>query len=136
MRKGLLVSAAALLVLGASSTAFGGTAAVPSQVVYDRSGEVSNPPGPDRDSFIFGHVKSKVACLGNRKVVILGGYANEPKYRPYDVARTGDGGGFMGLGPIEHNGNALSTWKLILKPKSIGTNQHPKTCKGDKELVL
>jgi hypothetical protein len=136
MRKGVLAAAGALFALGASSTAFGGTTEFPSQVVFDSAGEVPSPPSPDLDTYIRGRVVSKKdPCLNNRKVVILGGYDTESTWRPYDVARSGAGGGFNGIGPGSHDGNELSAAKLILKPRSIGTKQHPKTCKGDK-LVL
>jgi hypothetical protein len=122
--------AAALAGFGATVAAEAGTVKVPGTVVIDKVSELSQPISPSRDSVVYGHVESKPACLDKRTVVIEGNYANEG-LKPYDVAKTGKNGGFSGIGATSDNGNDLDAVKATLKPKSIGTKRHPKTCKGD-----
>ncbi len=132
----MAATTAALMAIGAATVAAAKPVKIPGTVIFDQVSEVTEPTAPDRDTVVFGHVESKQKCLDSRKVVIDGIYDTESGVQPYDVARTGKNGGFSGIGASTHNGNALVGLKLILKPKSIGTKRHPKTCKGDTHKVL
>jgi len=108
--------------------AIAGNSTIPTTVSFDTVGTDSSAP-PDRDFNIAGHVgSSKLKCLANRIVTITAGYENETTTHPFDVARSGLHGGFAGFGPSKHNGNDIAAAKFVVKPKQIGTKQHPRKC--------
>lgn len=133
MRTTLLLGLfAAALIAGAPAAVAGDTVKVPGAVHFDESAAITDPTSFDLDSMVVGHITStKSDCLPNREVVVLGHYQTESGFKPYDIARSGQRGGFSGVGAGTHHGHLLDHVKLVLKPKAIGPRGNRKTCEGD-----